>query len=116
MKTTSFIGDFQLWAYTVGHGRLLLRSTKSTDRQTQIDILFKDVAAVHLPATLRNPTISAEQATRGKLEELGFAEAPSDGRTLYTIEADAVSGYVLARNMVSDETDREYYEPSPWMT
>jgi hypothetical protein len=34
----------------VGHWRLLLRSTKAQDADTRIDILFKNVMAICLPA------------------------------------------------------------------
>jgi hypothetical protein len=42
---------FQVWKYTVGHSQLLLRSTKSPDCSTRIDVLFKGVSEFHLPAS-----------------------------------------------------------------
>ncbi|GAB3090424.1 hypothetical protein [Micromonospora schwarzwaldensis] len=36
---------FQLWAQTVSHGQLLLRSPRSADHPTRIDVLFKPVSA-----------------------------------------------------------------------
>ncbi len=36
---------FQLWAYTVSHGSLLLRSTKTDDEPTRVDVLFRNVKA-----------------------------------------------------------------------
>ena len=43
---------FQLWAYTVGMGRLLLRSTVSDQFSTRIDVVFQNVQAVQLLALL----------------------------------------------------------------
>lgn len=43
---------FQLWSYTVGMGRLLLRSTKSEGFGTRIDVVFQNVQALQLPAVL----------------------------------------------------------------
>ncbi|WP_328414580.1 hypothetical protein OG470_20565 [Micromonospora sp. NBC_00389] len=36
---------FRLWAQTVSHGQLLLRSPRSSDHPTRIDVLFKPVSA-----------------------------------------------------------------------
>jgi hypothetical protein len=37
--------SFRLWAQTVSHGQLLLRSPRSSDHPTRIDVLFKPVSA-----------------------------------------------------------------------
>lgn len=44
----AYPGRFQLWFYHVGHGQLLLRRTPSTELQTQVDILFKNVVFLSL--------------------------------------------------------------------
>jgi hypothetical protein len=49
---------FQLWAYTVGMKRLLLRSTKNETFRTRIDILFQNVKALHLPTSLDGLVVS----------------------------------------------------------
>jgi hypothetical protein len=43
---------FQLWRYTVGMKRLLLRSTKTPTFGTRIDVLFQNVKAMKLPTRL----------------------------------------------------------------
>jgi hypothetical protein len=41
--------EFALWAYTVSHGQLLLRSTAgSPDGDTRIDVLFKPIQAARI--------------------------------------------------------------------
>jgi len=41
----NFERNFQIWKYTVGHGQLLLRSTKDPKCPTRIDVFFKNVGA-----------------------------------------------------------------------
>jgi hypothetical protein len=50
----SFDSDrhFQVWAYTVSHGQLLLRSTQSDQDATRIEVLFKGVTRVDLPMSV----------------------------------------------------------------
>ena len=45
----NFQRPFQIWAYSVSHSQLLIRSNRSDDCLTRIDVLFKDVAAIKLP-------------------------------------------------------------------
>ena len=42
---------FQVWSYTVGMGRLLLRSPKSPGAVTRVDVLFQNVKALKRPAS-----------------------------------------------------------------
>ena len=104
----SYRGLFQWWSYTVSHGQLLLRSTKSSDRPTQIDILFKNVKWVRL---------------RTLMKDLEVLETSSDPENLvrdagvsvrfFLIRSLDHEGYVVAGNVVSDESNREYYDDSP---
>ena len=57
-----FSGQFQLWGYTVSHGQLLLRSTRSELRPTQIDVLFKNVGYIQLPVLLEDPEVTLSEA------------------------------------------------------
>jgi hypothetical protein len=43
---------FQMWLFTVGMTRLLLRSTKSEEHPTRIDVLFQGVQFIGLPTRL----------------------------------------------------------------
>ena len=44
--------QFQIWSYKVSHAQLLLRSTKSKNDPTRIDLLFKNVAIINMPTLL----------------------------------------------------------------
>ena len=108
-KTVRYQRTFQVWAYTVSHGQLLLRSTKSQSTPTRIDILFKDTAAMCLPAAFDNLILSRAQAN-----DLGLdaATAATTGKTVYRLKGTNFDGFVVAGAVVVHEDDREYDEPS----
>jgi len=111
MKTrvVAFAGCFEVWSYTVGHGCLLLRSTKSAERQTQVDILFKDVGLICLPARFDGCTI-----TEIEISDLPLRLDPEiiGDRPAYRVTGSTAVGYVVAGTLVWDESDREYHERS----
>jgi hypothetical protein len=43
---------FKLWDYNVSHNQLLIRSSKSENTNTNIDIKFIGVSYINLPATI----------------------------------------------------------------
>ena len=104
-----FSRRFQMWAYTVGHGQLLLRSPKATDLPTRIDVLFKNVAAVCLPTILDGLIVS--EPTEGEKTELPDACDPSwlEGRKVLRF-VDHTSKYV--RQVLRHEDEHEYNEPA----
>jgi hypothetical protein len=115
MRVDTFTGTFRVWAYTVGHGRLLLRSTKSAARDSQIDILFKGVSALRLPTSMRDFRVSSKEPSPDELNQLGFPSPAPRDQKLFVLESTDSRAYVLALAMDADETKRDYHEPSPWM-
>lgn len=49
---------FQVWAFTVSMGRLLLRSTKSGSFRTRVDVLFQNVKAIMSMASFWSPLVA----------------------------------------------------------
>jgi hypothetical protein len=47
-----------LWTYTLSIGRLLLRSTKSDQFETRVDVAFQNVQAIQLPMLLPGLLVS----------------------------------------------------------
>ena len=86
--------DFQLWAYTVSHGQLLVRSTRSDSVPTRIDVFFKDVRRVDLPTSMRG------------------LQVEKDGDRLYRLSGRDWAGEVDAGVMVVAEDEGSYSDPS----
>lgn len=103
---------FQLWAFTVSMRRLLLRSTKSEQFDTRIDVLFQDVQAVQLPTSLSGLIIlEADPAeTERIIKETGLL--PDEDRTFFSVIGSNFTGYIVAGVGISCEDSGEYYEPS----
>ena len=103
---------FQVWSYTVGMGRLLLRSPKSPGAVTRVDVLFQNVKALKLPTRLeglsvRSPT---DEELRAIETDAGFRE---DGNTqVFVVEGKNYTGYVVAGVVVAREDTGEYGDPS----
>ena len=109
----SFPRRFQMWAYTVGHGQLLLRSVKATDWPTRIDVLFKNVAAVHLPTIMDRLAVSeATDTERAELRVQVGAASRLEGQRVFIVRGSGFTGYVVAGVMAWHEDEREYHETS----
>jgi hypothetical protein len=97
-----FDRPFQIWADSVSHKQLLIRSTKSPQHPTRIDILFKPVRSVHLPTSFENISIVAG-STLGTHAE-------------YVVRGNAhgapFEGYVAADVVVCHEDEKDYTDPS----
>lgn len=102
-----FDREFQVWAYTVGHGQLLLRSNRTAERSTRIDILFKDVGALNMPTILRDLTIAEATA-----EEFGLNRRIAESRRVFRVSSLDYLGFVVAGAVAMQEDDREYNDPS----
>ena len=108
----SFSRRFQMWAYAVGHSQILLRSPKSADSPTRIDVLFKNVAFICLPTmcdglAVSEATMEEETKLRSQLS------LPRQvGRKLFVVSGADFTGYVVAGAVASYEDEREYDAPS----
>jgi hypothetical protein len=105
--------QFQVWKYTVGHSQLLLRSVKSSDHPTRIDVLFKGVSQFHLPTVL-NGLVIAEGAESdiSELFTLRESEARKKELKLFPVRGVDFVGYVSALVVFTHEDEGEYYDPS----
>ena len=103
---------FQMWSYTVGHGQLILRSPKAVGFPTRIDVLFKNVAAMHLPTIMDGLAVS--EATEAETQELPVQVDRSrlEERKVFIVRTANFTGHVIAGVVASHEDEREYHEPS----
>lgn len=102
---------FQLWAYTVGMARLLLRSTKNETFPTRIDVVFQNVTALQLPTSLDGLVVTdADDELARRIEsDTGILREESH---FFAIETARGVGYIVAGVMVSGEDEGEYFDPS----
>jgi hypothetical protein len=92
---------FQMWEFLVGHRQLLLRSPKSEEHNTRIDILFKDVSEICLPTILTGLTVSVTPRSH-----------PGAQGSEYCIKGNEYEGRVAAGSMHVHEDTLEYYDDS----
>jgi hypothetical protein len=105
-------GLVQLWSYAVGHKRLLLRSVRSASRATQVDILFKDVALIHIPSSLNDLEVSeVPRAEMPAWIDLEGATITDDMR-FYRLRGRHCVAFVVAAVVVWDEREAAYGDQS----
>src|SRR5215472_8416794 len=95
-QLVSFTRNFQVWEYIVGHRQLLIRSTKAAGLATRVDILFKDVAAIHLPTTFEGLTITEASGHEPMPREIQLGSSTMRGEKLFVVHGSNYKGYVLA--------------------
>jgi hypothetical protein len=113
---TERLGDwpertFQLWAYTVGMARLLLRSTKNETFATRIDVLFQNVKALQVPTSLDGLVVTEADGELAKRIESDTGMLFEESH-FFAIETARGVGYIVASVMVSREDEGEYFDPS----
>ena len=112
-KEINFEGQFAVWSFTIGHGRLLLRRTKSEDHPTRVDILLKDVGWMSLPLNFTNIQIREETPSEEVREMLAVAGGPREtGRKVFLLFGSGWRGYVFAAVVAFCEDDGDYNDPS----
>lgn len=88
---------FQIWRYTVGHGQLLLRSTKEEGGPTtRVDILFKGVDWIDMPTRTNGLRIEP------------------NGEHSFSVSGEGWTGRVAAGGGWAREDDGSYADPSPF--
>jgi hypothetical protein len=103
---------FQVWAYSVSLGRLLLRSTKSDTFPTRVDVLFQNVKALKLPTSLDGLTIAeADDDERSEIEAATGIVLDVDAAG-FVVRCGSMDGFVVAGVCVGREDDAEHFEPS----
>jgi hypothetical protein len=114
----AYRGLFQCWSYTVSHGQLLFRSTKSPKRKTQVDVVFKDVRSVSLRTVLRDfelleTDVDPERVIRETPVRFFVVRSQDYEGTVVAGTVVHDEGAVVAGTVVHDEGDHEYHEDRP---
>lgn len=106
----SFQRRFQIWQYTTSHGQLLLRSPKSQDAPSRIDVAFKNVAGISLPTVFDGLEISRTESNSEVPTILGALSMQD--RSIFQVKGIGFTGYIIAGAIYWDENSGEYDEPS----
>lgn len=105
----AFQREFRIWAATVGHGQLLLRSVKSETHGTRVDVAFFAVSAVAIPETINNLVV--EETTPDHVPEsvrpIVLSGLPAFGK-IYRISGDGFTGFIAAGDFGWREDDGEF--------
>lgn len=101
---------FMIWAYSVSHSRLLLRSTMGSDHPTRIDLYFGRVARMLLRPVYQGLRAGVADTPDTEKYRDRYGEIPA-GYTLYTLEPDLAS-FVVAGVMQSHEDTGGFQEKS----
>lgn len=99
-KMFAYQGMFQVWQYSVGHGRLLIRRAGS-EEATQVDLLFLNVNHFDIPTILNDVSIEV-------IELPGNSDYKE-----YRIYCEYGIGKVIAGNFLFREYEGDYGDPSP---
>lgn len=91
---------FRVWSYAIGHRTLYLRSAKSEEGGTTIDIGFASVYEMHLPTELQGIAIHEEITDDG----------PATQPRKWIVETGDVIGHVIAGAAGVHEDDREWFD------
>ena len=107
-----FHRKFQVWLYSVSHGQLLLRSNRSEEFSTRIDILFKDVAAMALPTLFDG--VSVAETAKDAAHELNIQLGAwsIQNRKVFAIWGANFSGYVVAGAVFWHEDEGYHFDES----
>jgi hypothetical protein len=103
---------FEVISFEGQRGSLLLRSRKSNEHETRVDVLILDVRAMEMRCEFDG--IRVEEVDRSYLD--GFRSNPSDtlepGHRVYSVTGGGWQGYTVGGPVFIHEDDKEYMAPS----
>ena len=116
----SFQRNFQVWLYSVSHGQLLLRSNRTEDFSTpidvvfntRIDVLFKNVAAMALPTLFDGPSVAETATDEAPDLNIQLGAWPIQNRKVFAIWGANFSGYVVAGAVFWREDEGHHFNKS----
>jgi hypothetical protein len=98
--------------YAVGHGQLLLRSNRSDEVPTRIEVLFKDVAALELPTLFDGLSITEATPDEAQGLNVQLGSWPIHRRKVFVLRGTNYLGYVIAGAVFWHEDEGSHYDES----
>lgn len=108
----TFDRRFQIWAYVVSHAQLLLRSNKSNEYLTRVEILFKGVQMIDLPTQFKGLDIREVSDMEAWQRRGNRASNLPNVYKLFQVAGADFSGAVIASAIFCHEDRGEYCDPS----
>jgi hypothetical protein len=108
----NFQRRFQIWLYTASHGQLLLRSNRSVDHDTRVDILFKDVAAINLSTVIEGVQIGEASEDEMRQCNIALDKEPTHAQKVFMVRSVNYLGYVVARAVFWHEDTGQHFDES----
>jgi hypothetical protein len=104
---------FTMHLYWTSHGLLLLRSGKSKENLTRVDILFRDVTWMTLPTWFDGLEIVLSSAEALPFRLPTTIQREIHSRRVYRLTTDGVDHFIVASKRISiAEDDGHYFEDS----
>ena len=105
---------FQIWLYTASHSQLLLRSNPSAEGEERIEVLFKGVCWMNLPAHLDGLVLTeahGDSATE-LLERSGVAASTGADHRFFILRGSGYQAVVVALAAVVHRDHLSWDAPS----
>ena len=108
----SFERPFQVWFYTVGHSQLLLRSNRSGERGTRVDVLLKGVKAIQLPTVLQGLRMVKASRPEALQTSRKFGIQLLDDEHVFMLEGANYVGFVIGLVAFAHEDEGHHNDPT----
>ncbi|QHO71541.1 hypothetical protein ACH79_01800 [Bradyrhizobium sp. CCBAU 051011] len=115
MAISSFKSDrkFSIFSYEASHGLLLLRSGKTNEHHTRIDVLVRDVRAMEIRSWFEGFEIVEEDREYLREFRSNPIEMIEPGNKVYALRGIGWRGFIVAGILLAQEDDGEYMDRSP---
>ncbi len=107
--------SFVIYSYDASWRVLLLRSRKTKETPTRLDILFQDVKAMEIRTWFEGLTIEEVDATFLEGFRSNPAQMMEHGHRVYALRGVGWHGFILGGIVSFKEDDGDYYAPSGLM-
>ncbi len=102
--------SFQLWAYSVSHAQLLIRSPRSKEDPKNIDVAFFGVGLIEVPSGFIGLTIEDASTKEAKAVRRRRLRDSSDVDHVYRLITDDEVFFVVAAHLRVSENSLDYRE------
>jgi len=114
MIISSFKSDriFSVFSYEISHGLLLLRSGKTNEHHTRIDVLARDVRATEIRSWFEGFEITEEGQEYLREFRSNPIEMIEPGNKVYALRGCSWQGFIVGGILLTQEDDGEFMDRS----